>query len=572
MLLTLLMSLLFTFASQLEVLALTFLAKTGPSLPDSAVSRAFIEIQKVYPIEESLVYLIIALVFVALFKAFTLYAYRFGAKLLAIRLSQDVRQSYFEKLTKLSLRFYQDHQIGGLSSRAVNDGYMIADGINSTITNYFQTPFALVSTLTACLVISWKLTLLVFIGFPLLIIPIVFLAGRIRKVARQIQKRQESFAQVLVEFLSGIQTIKFFAKEQFLLKKYTEQNVQMAELEKKSARYDIASRPILHTIGIFCLVFALLFGLKVLMMPLNEVLLFAGLLALVYEPIKKFAEENGRIQRGVAATERLNEVLKLEPEVVDTHDAIDFQDFEHSIEFRNVTFGYNKEPVLHDVSFTIKKGEKVAICGPTGAGKSTLVTLLPRLYDVQKGQILIDGKELSQFTQKSLREKMAVVPQRPFLFFASVRENISFQDERHSHESSLHEIKAAARQAHADEFIVQLEKGYDTILAEAGKSLSGGQQQRLTIARALFQKSPLLILDEATSSLDTVSEELIKQALFELKGKVTQLIIAHRLSTIEDADRIIYIEKGRKIAEGTKEELLESCVQFRKMWDYAKEL
>jgi ABC-type multidrug transport system fused ATPase/permease subunit len=519
-------------------------------------------ISRVIPIEKSVGYLIFALILVALFKAVTLYAYRYSTKLFAIRISRDLRQSYFEHLQILPMSFYQEHNIGSLSSRVVNDAYMIADAVNSMLINYFQTPFAFITTFTLCFIISWKLSLAVFFGFPLLIIPIVFLAKRIKKISRQIQKRQEAFASVLVEFLSGIQTVKIFAMEQFSLTKYTEQNNQMAELERRSSRYDLSSRPILHTIGIFCLVTALLFGLYGLHLPLHEVLFYCGLLSVVYEPIKKFAEENGRIQRGVAASERMHEVLSLQPKIQDRDGAINFTDFKDSIVFDNVHFSYGSEPVLRGVSFTVKKGEKVAICGPTGAGKSTIVLLLPRLYDIQKGQILLDGKPISTYTQKSLREEIAFVPQRPFLFFDTVSENIAF-----GRPYSTDEIQKAAIQAHADEFVQKMPDGYQTFLAEAGKTLSGGQQQRLAIARALVKKAPILVMDEATSSLDAVSEEHIKDALRSLKGKITQIIIAHRLSTIEDADKIIYLERGEKIAEGTKDELLESCPQFKRMWE-----
>ena len=222
----------------------------------------------------------------------------------------------------------------------------------------------------------------------------------------------------------------------------------------------------------------------------------------------------------------------------------------------------NEQWVLKGVSFTVRKGETVAIVGPTGSGKSTIVQLLPRLYDVQKGEICIDGYPLNHYTQKSLRENIAFVPQKPFLFLDTVAENIAF-----GRPFSQEEVQEAARQAHADEFIQQLPQGYQTILLETGKNLSGGQQQRLAIARALIKKAPILILDEATSALDAMSENHIKRALAQLQGKMTQIIIAHRLSTIEHADKIIYLEKGEKIAEGTKDELLQICPSFKMMWE-----
>lgn len=526
------------------------------------INRALASIDTVLPIDTNVWYLVVALLFVALFKAITLFGYRFGTRLLAIRVSRDMRQSYFEHIQSLPMSFYQEHNIGSLSSRVVNDATMIADGINSMLTNYLQTPFALLTTLSICFVISWQLSLAVFLGFPLLVLPIVFLAKRIKRISKQIQKKQEAFASVLVEFLAGIQTIKIFAMEEFSLKKYSEHNEQMALLETKSARYDISSRPILHTIGIFCLVTALLFGLYGLRLPLHEVLFYCGLLTTVYEPIKKFAEENGRIQRGIVAAERMGEVLLTIPQVVDKDSAVDIKDFQEAIEFQNVSFAYGNSWVLKNISFRIPKGKTVAIVGPTGSGKSTLVQLLVRLYDIQEGKIVIDNHDIKEISQRSLRELVGFVPQRPFLFFDTVAENISF-----GRPFSQDEIQKVAQIAHAAEFIEQLPCGYQTLLAEAGKSLSGGQQQRLAIARAFIKKAPILIMDEATSSLDASSEKQIKEALLSVKGKTTQIIIAHRLSTIEDADLIIFLDKGQKIAEGTKDELLLCCPPFKKMWD-----
>lgn len=236
--------------------------------------------------------------------------------------------------------------------------------------------------------------------------------------------------------------------------------------------------------------------------------------------------------------------------------------FEDAIIFKDVWFKYrDDEWVLKGLNFTVKKGQMVAIVGPTGAGKSTIVQLLTRLYDVDRGAILIDSRPINEYTQKSVRETISVVPQKPFLFIDTVEANIAVG---RSH--TLEEVVVSAKKAEADEFISKLAQGYKTLLAEAGKDLSGGQQQRITIARALLKGAPVIIMDEATSSLDMISEYKIRQALKTLRGQVTEIVIAHRLSTIEDADLIIYIDNGTKIAEGTKDELLKSCPSFNAMW------
>lgn len=321
----------------------------------------------------------------------------------------------------------------------------------------------------------------------------------------------------------------------------------------------------MHTVGMFCLATALVYGLYVLQMSTSEVFFYCGLLYIFYEPIKKFAEENSHIQRGIAAAERLYEVMSLQPDVEESGGSVNLHEFNEAIEFDRVWFRYGEQWILKGISFKIHKGECVAIVGPTGAGKSTIVQLLPKLFNIQKGEIRIDGTPLGEFTQSSLREMIAFVPQKPFLFVDTVANNIAF-----GRPFSKEQVESAARSAFAEEFIVQLPSGYDTDLVEAGKNLSGGQQQRLAIARALIKKAPILVMDEATSSLDTLSEKRIKQAIDGLRGQMTQVIIAHRLSTIENADRIIFIDKGEKVAEGTKDELLATCPSFKHMWEQAK--
>ncbi len=506
--------------------------------------------------------LVLLLLGIAAFKAIWLFASRYTTQLLAIRISRDLRLQYFEHIQSLPMSFYQEHNIGSLSSRVVGDAGQIASSINSCITNFLQTPFTLMTTLAMCIYLSWQLSLVIFVGVPLIVLPIIVLARRVKKVSRQLQVNQEKFASVLIDFLAGIQTVKIFAMEMFSFRKYKEQNDRMAVLEAKTAKYGLLTRPILHAITTLCLACVVIFGLYTLKMSISQLLVFCGLLQLVYEPVKKFADENGNIQRGIVAAERMFDVLHQKSHIEDLDGAIVIKDFNDQIEFKNIWFRYQGDWVLKNVSFTIEKGQTLAIVGPTGAGKSTIVQLLPRLYEVQQGEILVDGKPLNAYTQKSLREMIAFVPQKPFLFLDTVAENIAF-----GQNFTRQEVEDAARKAYADEFICKLSNGYDTVLAEAGKNLSGGQLQRLAIARALVKNAPILVLDEATSSLDALSENRIKTAISDLHGKITQIIIAHRLSTIEHADKIIYLEYGEKVAEGNKDELMQSCDQFRRTWE-----
>ena len=499
---------------------------------------------------------------IVLFKAVSLFYSRFTTQLLSIRISKDLRQQYFEHIQKLPMSFYQQYNIGTISSRVATDASQIAVSLNAFITNYFHTPFRIALTLVLCFLISWQLSLVIFIGLPMIVFPVIFLTKRVKGITRQLQKNQEKFTSLLIDFLAGIQTVKIFSMEPFTLKKYKEQNDHMAELETKTAKYDLLIRPILHTITIVCVLGIIVFGLYILKMTLSELLMFCGFLHQFYEPVKKFSEENAMIQKGVVAAERLYEVLNIDPPNQDKEDSVVLSTFEDKIEFDKVWFRYEDRWVLKNLSFSVKKGDTVAIVGATGAGKSTIVNLLPRLYEVELGEIRIDGVSIKQFSKKSLRECLSFVPQKPFLFFDTVEANIAF-----GRKFSKERIALAARKAHAEEFIECLPDRYETMLSETGKNLSGGQQQRLAIARALAKNAPILILDEATSSLDSISERRIKEAIANLHGSITQIIIAHRLSTIEHADKIVFLEKGELVAEGTKDELLRSCPQFRLMWE-----
>lgn len=507
--------------------------------------------------------LAILLLGVALFKGFFLFFSRYTSKVLGIKISRDLRQRYFEHLQQLPMSFFHKFDIGALSTRITGDANQIALSISSWINNVFYTPITIFVTLLVCFFFSWKLSFIFFFGAPVILIVVRLITYQIKRLTRRVQGNQERFSSIFIDFLVGIQTVKVFCMESYIFDKYKKGNDQIEVLETKMAKYDLITRPILHTVTTYCLISVLLTGLYVFRMPLPQLVVFCGLIFLFYEPIRRFSDENINVQRGVVAAERLMEVLRIQPDIQDAPYAKEIESFTEEIVFDKVSFGYIPDVmVLNEVSFTVKKGETVAIVGATGSGKSTILQLIPRLYNVTSGSITIDGKPLDAYTQKSLRSLISYVPQKPFLFGDSIRENIVF-----GKELGDQEVIEFSRQAHAHEFISKLEKGYESLVSEMGKNLSGGQQQRIAIARALARQSPILILDEATSSLDSLSEALIKDSIASLSGKITQIIVAHRFSTIEHADKIIYLEEGRVIGEGTLSEMLQTCASFRAQWE-----
>lgn len=509
----------------------------------------------------SLFALLALIVGAAFFKAVMLFSSKYITQLLSIKVSQKLRQDYFEHIQTLPMSFYQKYNIGSLSQRVAADSTQIAISLNSLITNYITTPFTGIITLTGCLWASWKLTLIILSGLPLIIIPMIILTRKVKGVTRQLKKNQESFASLLIDFLSGIQTVKVFSMERFSIQKYKEHNDGMARLESKTAKYDLLVRPVVHLVTTLCMSTMLFIGLYVLNMSLSELVLFVGFLLQFYEPIKRFAEENSSIQKGVVAAERLFEVLLIEPQIKDIPNAEKKPFFQKMISFENVVFGYDNTPVINGISFNIFKGEHVAIVGKTGCGKSTILQLLLRLYDVQDGCIKIDGVDIRDISLQSIRNLTSFVPQKPFLFIDTVKANIAF-----GKKLSKSDITVAAKKADAHNFISKLENGYDTDIAEMGKNISGGQQQRIAIARAFAKHSPILLFDEATSALDTVSESKIKNAIDNLGKNVTTIVVAHRLSTIANADKIIVMDEGRIVGIGPKDDLLATCTEFKEMW------
>ncbi|MFZ4098752.1 MAG: ABC transporter ATP-binding protein [Chlamydiia bacterium] len=515
-------------------------------------------------IDVSFEMLLSTLVLLALFKASTQFLARWTIQILSIRTAADLRERCFGSLMQQPMSGLHDSMVGGLSSRVMNDVTGVAAAWPSLLHNWIQAPIVVAMSFFMCWRLSWQLSLLVFAGCPLVLGPVLWLSQRLKRTQRAVLQGQERFLGALVDWLNGLPTIRIFNLERYANKHYQTDNDRLVGLEVRSALYAQLGRPILHVVATCLIAGVGLYGLWGLGLSFGTLVVFCGMLYLLYEPVKRYAEENHTVQRACAAAERLSSltdrVAQADEEASRKGVA---QSLQNGVQFNQVSFSYRPEqPVLKSCSLVIPRGELVALVGPTGSGKSSLVQLILGLYHPDRGEILWDGSDLQTVDPASVRQQIGFVPQRPFVFQTTVRENIAF-----GQTLPQEEIERAARQAHAHEFIQELPHGYDTVLGEGGKSLSGGQLQRLAIARALVKPSSLLILDEATSALDAVSESLIRQTLHELRGEKTLLVIAHRLSTIADADRILVLHEGSVVAQGSLSRLLQESPLFAAMWE-----
>ena len=403
---------------------------------------------------------------------------------------------------------------------------------------------------------------MLFRSFPLAAVPIVLLGRRLRRITRRMQERSADITAVMGETLSGIHIVKAFNQEDYEIEKFRQINRSVFDFFKKSVRNTTIQRPLIEVMGALGTALAVWFALQHL--PADRFGAFVGSLFIFYEPLKKLSKVNSTVQESVASGNRIFEVMDAKPTIVQDSSAIPLDDEISTVSYEQVSFYYEAEkPVLNDINFEIGRGEVLAIVGPSGAGKTTLVNLLLRFYDPLKGAVKINGVDLKKLNLRSLRSRIGVVSQETVLFNASVSENIAYG----SPETSPLEIRRAAEAAHADSFIRELPQGYDTLLGERGLKLSGGQRQRIAIARAILKNPPILILDEATSHLDTESEREVQRALENLVEGRTVFVIAHRLSTIQRATKIIVLDEGRIAQTGTNESLLKQGGVYKRLYD-----
>jgi subfamily B ATP-binding cassette protein MsbA len=481
------------------------------------------------------------------------------------RVVADLRAKLYERIQVQPLSFFTANPTGTLISRITNDVNYVQGAVSEAVTSLFKDTFTLFFLLAVVFYRDWRLALVAMLVFPLTVYPIARFGRAMRKVATRTQVRLGSLVSLLQENLSGIRIVKAFNMEDHEMHRFRGENENLFKLTMKTLSVSALSSPFMEFLGGLGVAIIVFYGgWQVMQGHSTPGTFFSFLAALImlYEPIKRLTNVNNIIQQGVAGGERIFAIIDREPEIRDLPGARRLARVTGEIEFAHVTFGYEGNQVLKDINLSIPAGRVVAFVGMSGGGKSTLVNLIPRFYDVQEGRLTIDGVDVREVTLSSLRAQMAMVTQQTFLFNDTVRNNIAYGETR----ASEGEVIEAAKAAYAHDFIVKLPAGYDTVIGEQGVKLSGGERQRLAIARALLKNAPILILDEATSSLDTEAESEVQAALEVLMRGRTTLIIAHRLSTIRHAHWIYVLVNGRIVEEGTHDSLMAKQEEYCKLY------
>jgi len=478
------------------------------------------------------------------------------------RVVMDLRIRTFAHLQDLSVRFFTKSKTGELMSRTINDSMMVERAVSVVLGDLVKEPFAF---LGAVGFLFWLDPLLAFASlvlFPVCIIPIALFGRRVRRYSRHGQERLASLVSIMQETLVGIRIVKAFGMEQYEIGRFSEQCDHFFNRIMRVARDKAIIEPLIVFVSVIGLALVLVYA-RWMKMPAENFITFAIAMIALYEPVKKLSKVHLNIQQTSASADRIFEILDTPVLIFDRPDAVDLKGDLESICFEDVSFAYDDAPVLRNISLKVHAGERVAIVGGSGAGKTTLVNLIPRFYDVSAGALTINGTDVRKFTVQSLRSMIGMVTQETILFNDTVAANIAYG---HA-EASRAAIEEAACRANAHEFIQQLASGYETVIGERGLRLSGGQCQRLAIARAILRNPPILILDEATSALDTESERLVQAALDALMQGRTVFAIAHRLSTIMHCDKIIVLENGGIVELGAHDELLKLNGVYRRLYD-----
>ncbi len=509
----------------------------------------------------------LAVAAIAIISGMANYGQNIIMKFVGQRVIADMQISLFDHLIKADIGLLHEHSSGRLISRFTNDITMMRHSISNVLTGLAKELLTMLFLLGLMIYQSWELSIIALVAIPLAVFPIVRLGRRMRKISDGTQKELGEFTAQLDETFQGARVVKAYRRESFEIERASNSIERLLGLYFKAARVQSIASPLMETLGGFAIAIVIWYGgFQVLSGHTTPGAFFSFMTALVmvYKPIKSIANMNTHLQEGLAAANRFFGMIDTRPAITDKPGATDLQVTDAHLVLDNVTFHYGeKEAGVRHISMNIPAGKTAALVGPSGGGKSTIMNLILRFYDIEKGAITIDGQDIRNVTLASLRDQIALVSQDIILFDDTVRGNIAYGNP----DASQDELIEAARRADAHDFISALPNGYDTMIGPHGVKLSGGQRQRICIARAMLKNAPILLLDEATSSLDSESERCVQEALEALMKNRTTLVIAHRLSTIQHADVIYVVAQGEIVEHGTHKELLKHKGRYKQLYD-----